>query len=123
MSFENLLNKIVEPCASTLGAALMGSDGIPIAHVPGPGAPASAEEDVSVLSVELGRILSECQKLADSTESGVPEEFTLQLERVGAVVRRVDDENYLVVAFAPGANVGRVRFGMRRYLFELQELL
>ena len=126
MSFENLLNKIVEPCAGTLGAALMGSDGIPIAQVPGPAAAASAEEaeeEVSVLSVELGRILSECHKLADSSGSGLPEELTLQMERVGAVVRRVDEENYVVVVFTPEANSGRVRFGIRRHLFELRELL
>lgn len=123
MSFENLLKKIVDPCAGTLGAALMGSDGIPIAQVPGPGAADSAEEQVSVLAVELGRILSECQKLADSTGSGPPEELTLRMERVGAIVSRVDDENYLVVVFGPEANAGRVRFGMRRHLFELRELL
>ncbi|MCP3984863.1 MAG: hypothetical protein GY723_10775 [bacterium] len=123
MSFENLLNKIIEPCAGTLGAALMGSDGIPIAQVLAVGAEADAEDEVSILSVELGRILSECQKLADSTESGLPEELTLQMERIGAVVRRVDEENYLVVAISPGSNAGRVRFGIRRHLFELRELL
>ncbi len=123
MSFEHLLHKMIEPCQGVLGAALMGSDGIPIAQVPGAGAPASAEEDVSVLSVELGRILSECQKMAASSGAGAPEELTLQMERVAAVVRRLDDENYLVLALEPDATAGRARFQIRRHLLELRQLL
>ncbi|MAE93097.1 MAG: hypothetical protein CL910_00410 [Deltaproteobacteria bacterium] len=123
MSFDEVLKKIVEPCAGSLGAALMGVDGIPIAQVEGPAAGKDAEDDVAVLSVELGRILAETQKAADSSGAGALDEISVQMERFSAVLRRVDAETYLVVVLEPGANAGRARFDIRRRLLEIREQL
>lgn len=123
MSFDEVLKKIVEPCSGCLGAALMGVDGIPIAQVRGPAAGVNAEDEVAVLSVELGRILSEAQKAADSSGAGALEELSVQMERTTAILRRVDAESYLVVVLGPEANAGRARFDIRRHLAEIREQL
>jgi predicted regulator of Ras-like GTPase activity (Roadblock/LC7/MglB family) len=123
MSFDEILKKIVTPCTGSLGAALMGSDGIPIAQVTTPSAGSDAEDEVSILSVELGRILAETQKASDSSGTGVLEEVTVQMERATAILRRVDEETYLVVVLGPEANAGRARFDIRRRLLELREQL
>lgn len=122
MSFEDILKQIVEP-SGALGAALMGSDGIPIAEVAGAGATDPMDDDVSVLSVEFGRIVSECQKAADACSTGMLEEITVQMERATAILRRVDEETYLVVVLPPHANAGRARFDVRRNLLDVREQL
>ena len=123
MSFDKVLKKIVEPCSGSLGAALMGIDGIPIAQVRGPAAGVDAEEEVAVLSVELGRILAEAQKAVDSSGAGELEELSVQMERTTAILRRVDAETYLVVVLGADANAGRARFDIRRHLAEIREQL
>ncbi len=122
MTFDDILKKIVEPSGG-IGAALMGSDGIPIAQVLGRAAQGDAEEEVSVLSVEFGRILAECQKAADSSGTGGLEEISIQLESDTVILRRVDEETYLAVVLGPDGNAGRARFDIRRHLLELREQL
>ncbi len=123
MTFDKVLEKIVTPSAGCLGAALMGSDGIPIAQVAGPAAKADSEDTLAVLSIELGRILAEGQKAADSSGTGSVQELVVEMEDATAIVRRVDEESYLVVALTPGANTGRARFDVRRRLLEIREQL
>ncbi len=122
MSFEDILKQIVVP-SGALGAALMGSDGIPIAEVIAPDLGEPKADEVSVLSVEFGRIVSECQKAADACTLGLLEEISVQMERATAILRRVDEETYLVVVLPPGANAGRARFDVRRNLLDLVEQL
>lgn len=122
MSFDDILEKIVEPSAA-LGAALMGSDGIPIAQVEGASTSGATEDQVSVLSVEFGRILAECQKVAHSTEAGQLEEISVQMEQLTAILRHVDEDTYLVVVIGAEANAGRARFDIRRHLVDLRAQL
>lgn len=122
MSFDDILEKIVEPSAA-LGAALMGSDGIPIAQVEGASTSGATEDQVSVLAVEFGRILAECQKVAHSTDAGQLEEISIQMEQMTAILRHVDDDTYLVVVIGPDSTAGRTRFDIRRHLLELRAQL
>jgi len=122
MNFDDILEKIVKPSAA-LGAALMGSDGIPIAQVEGASTSGSTEDQVSVLSIEFGRILAECRKVAHSTDAGQLEEISVQMQHLTAIVRHVDDDTYLVVVIGPDAAAGRTRFDIRRHLLELRAQL
>ena len=122
MTFDDILDKIVEP-SGALGAALMGSDGIPIAQVEGASTSGSTEDQVSVLSVEFGRILAECQKVAASTGAGQLEEIQVQMAELTAIVRHVDEDTYLVVVIGRDAIPGRARFDIRRHLVDLRAQL
>ena len=122
MSFESVLQAIVEECPGALGAALMGSDGIPIAQVAAHGAADDADE-LSVLGVEFGRILDEARKAADAAGAGALLELSVRTERFHVVLHAVDPESYLVLALAPHGNVGKGRYLMRRHELAIREEL
>jgi predicted regulator of Ras-like GTPase activity (Roadblock/LC7/MglB family) len=122
MSFDTVLRAIVEECPGALGAALMGSDGIPIAQVTASSASEDAEE-VSVLGVEFGRILDEARKAGDAAGAGAALELSVRTERFHVVLQTLNPETYLVLALAPHGNVGKGRYLMRRHQLTLREEL
>jgi predicted regulator of Ras-like GTPase activity (Roadblock/LC7/MglB family) len=121
MSFESVLQAIVAECPGALGAALMGSDGIPIAQVTA--AASGADDPVGVLGVEFGRILDEARKAADAAEAGAALELSVRTERFHVVLQTLDPETYLVLALAPDGNVGKGRYLMRRHGLAIREEL
>jgi predicted regulator of Ras-like GTPase activity (Roadblock/LC7/MglB family) len=122
MSFDSVLRAIVEECPGALGAALMGSDGIPIAQVTASGTSEDADE-VSVLGVEFGRILDEARKAGDAAGAGAALELSVRTERFQVVLQTLDPETFLVLALAPHGNVGKGRYLMRRHQLTLREEL
>jgi predicted regulator of Ras-like GTPase activity (Roadblock/LC7/MglB family) len=122
MSFDSVLRAIVEECPGALGAALMGSDGIPIAQVTASGTAEDADE-VSVLGVEFGRILDEARKAGDAAGAGAALELSVRTERFQVVLQTLDPETFLVLALAPHGNVGKGRYLMRRHQLTLREEL
>jgi predicted regulator of Ras-like GTPase activity (Roadblock/LC7/MglB family) len=122
MSFESVLRTIVEECPGALGAALMGSDGIPIAQIAARGAAEDADE-VTVLGVEFGRILDEARKAGDASGAGAALELSVRTERFQVVLHALDAETYLVLALTPDGNVGKGRYLMRRHHLALREEL
>ena len=128
MSFESILNEIVAGCPGCYGAALMGVDGIPIAQVgaePGANldADVDAEEIVSVMGVEFGRILEETRKASDSVEAGALDELFVKMGRYQLAIRSVDAEMFLVMVLTSDANAAKGRYLMRRYLGDIREEL
>jgi len=73
MSFERILQAIVDDCGGGFGAALMGLDGIAIAQVASKG-PVDRDDpfggDVTSAGIEFGRILAETSKASDALGAG-----------------------------------------------------
>jgi predicted regulator of Ras-like GTPase activity (Roadblock/LC7/MglB family) len=122
MSFDTILRQVLSDCPGALGAALMGSDGLPIAEASAPAAGAAGDE-VSLLGVEFGRILDEARKAADAAGAGGVLEMAIRTERYHVLVHAVDPDTYLVLALGPDANVGKGRYLMRRHELEIREQL
>ena len=124
MSFETVLQKIVDGCGSAIGAALMGNDGIPIVHV-------RAEnqienqlgDDLSAAGAEFGRILGDIHKASDSLGGGLMNEVVISLSRFTLIFREIADDVMLVLAIGPEGNIGKSRFMMRRFERELRDEL
>jgi predicted regulator of Ras-like GTPase activity (Roadblock/LC7/MglB family) len=124
MSFAEILRSIVEECGGGIGAALMGSDGIPIEQVqlaPTPEGPLA--DDIGTAGVEFGRILDEIRKAADTLGGGAMRETVVVLARFSLVFRSVDAETFLVVVVAPDGNLGKARYLIRRNLLVLRRML
>jgi predicted regulator of Ras-like GTPase activity (Roadblock/LC7/MglB family) len=124
MSFEAILQDIVTSCGGGIGAALMGSDGIPIAEFVAPqaeGVPLA--DDIGVAGVEFGRILEETRKASDALGGGAVVETLVVLARFSLLFRGVDDETFLVVALTPDGNLGKARYLMRRHLLAIRQEL
>ena len=125
MSFASILNEIVKGCGGGLGAALMGSDGIPIEEVLADSASAREHltEDIGTAGAEFGRILAEIAKASDALGGGAVHETAVVLARFTLIFRNVDEETFLVVAIAPDGNLGKARYLMRRQLAALRQEL
>ena len=124
MSFREILRGIVEECGGGIGAALMGSDGVPIEEVVRERLPEGPlSEDISVAGVEFQRILDDIRKASDGLEAGALEETVVVLGRVSLVFRPVDPETFLVVVLDANGNLGKARYLIRKQLFVLRQLL
>jgi len=123
MSFETILQSIVDECGGGCGAALMGFDGVAIASV-GPSAGPLADDplrgDVTNAGIEFGRVLGEMTKASDSLGTGSVQESILSLARATLIFHTVDDELVLVLALRPDGNLGKARYLIRRNLPEIR---
>jgi predicted regulator of Ras-like GTPase activity (Roadblock/LC7/MglB family) len=123
MSFESVLQSIVDECGGGWGAALMGLDGISISQVTASGAPDSNDPlrgDVTNAGIEFGRILSDMAKAAESLAAGDVREAVISLDRVNIVFHSVDEDLVLVLAVSPDGNLGKARYLIRRSLMEIR---
>lgn len=124
MSFASILKEIVDGCGGGIGAALVGQDGIAIEQVlasePAASVPA---DDVGAAGAEFGRILDEVRKASDALGGGALAECVVSLARMTLVLRVVDADTFAVLVLAPGANLGKARYLMRRNLLALREAL
>ena len=123
MSFDAILNEILEASRGCYGVSLMGIDGIPIAKATAVSDNVDLEEVVSVMGVEFGRVLEETRKAVDSVEVGSLEELYVRMGRYQVAIRGVDPETYLVMVLDEAGNAGKGRFLMRRHLSALRDEL
>lgn len=122
MSFEQILQKIVDDCGGGFGAALMGLDGIAIAQVEASEPPGHdpLDGDVTTAGIEFGRILSDVTKASDSLATGQMREAVISLDRVNLVFHTIDDDLVLVLALSPDGNLGKARYLIRRYAIDVR---
>ena len=123
MSFEAILQTIVDECGGGRSAALMGLDGIAISQVTassGIDADDPLDGDVTNAGIEFGRILGEMAKASDSLGAGSVRESVISLARVRLIFHTVDEDLILALALHPDGNLGKARYLIRRNLPELR---
>ncbi len=124
MSFESVLQKIIDGCGDGIGVALMGNDGIPIVHVTGENASVSSlGDDLSAAGAEFGRILGDIHKASDSLGGGLMNEVVISVSRFTLLFREIADDVVLVLAIGPEGNLGKARYLMRRHEREIRDEL
>lgn len=126
MSFESILQSIVDECGGGLSAALMSLDGIPIEQVRARGNNVIADPlrgDVTSAGIEFGRILGDMTKASDALGTGNLEEAVVSLERVKLIFRGLDEDLMLVLALAPDGNLGKARYLIRRSVTAIRDEL
>jgi predicted regulator of Ras-like GTPase activity (Roadblock/LC7/MglB family) len=119
MSFETILQSIVDGCGGGRGGALMGLDGIAIAEAratAGSDAEDPLNGDVTNAGIEFGRIIGEMTKASDSLGTGSLRESVLSLDRAILIFHTVDEDLMVVLALHPDGNLGKARYLIRRSL-------
>ena len=119
MTFEAVLQTIVDDCGGGFAAALMGLDGIAVAQVTASGGRDREDPlagDATAAGIEFGRILGEMTKASDSLDAGSLRECVISLGRVLLVFHAVDEDLVLVVSLKPEGNLGKARYLIRRNL-------
>ena len=124
MTFSKILQEIVESCGGGIGAALMGTDGIPIDQfVSGVVPEGPLSDDIGTAGVEFNQILGEIRKASDGLAGGTMLETVVVLSRFSLAFRPVDEDAYLVVVVAPDGNLGKARYLMRNSLSAIRDEL
>ena len=121
MSFESILQSIVDDGKGVLGAALMEADGIPIAQTQAPRD--VLEGDIGAAGVEFGRIIGEVQKAGSALGGGRVAETTVAMERFTLIFHNIEEDMLLVVVLSPEGNVGQARYLIRRNLMAIRQEL
>ncbi len=124
MSFESILQSIVDQCKGVLGVSLMGTDGIAIAQLQGPvSGKDPLEGDIGSAGIEFGRIIKEIEKASDALGGGGVRETVVTLGRFTLIFHGVDEDILLVMALATDGNLGKARYLIRRNLMAIRHEL
>ena len=109
MAFREHLESICRSCEGALACSLMGVDGIEVdTHVEGGG-----DVDVKSLLVEYSGLFRSAREAAEAHAAGGITELFIETEKVLTVARLISPEYYMVVALAPGGNLGKARYLLR----------
>jgi predicted regulator of Ras-like GTPase activity (Roadblock/LC7/MglB family) len=121
MSFESILQSIMDQGKGVLGVALMETDGIPIVQVQGNSG--VLDGDVGSAGVEFGRIMGDIAKAGNALGGGKVTETVVTLERFSLIFHSVEDDMMLVVVLAPDGNLGKARYLIRRNMLPIRQEL
>ena len=79
--------------------------------------------DIQIIAVELATILEGIKSAADSMQAGALEELTINTGGALVILRIVNPEYFLAMAFKSTANFGKARYYMRLAAPKLKEQL
>lgn len=118
--FNAMLRSVVEEVPGSIGAVLMGYDGIAIAtHL----AAADENPDLQMLAIEYANILKEIRNASAVLNTGELEEVDIRTERYCFVLRAVSEEYFVALALTHDGNFGKGRYLLRRDIDKLREAL
>ena len=108
MSFTEILKEVVTATDGALGALVVGLDGIPVEEYV-----KNSEMDIQSMTVEYSSLLKEIEKGSQSAQMGSTKEVTVTAEKAIIMMRRLNDEYFLVLIVKPEGNFGKGRFLLR----------
>lgn len=108
MSFVDILRNLVDGIDGALGALVIGIDGIPVDQYS-----VSADTDLQSMTVEYSTLLKEIEKGSQSARLGTTKEVTVVADNAMVMLRRLNEEYFLVLVIRPEGNFGKGRFLLR----------
>lgn len=108
MPFSDILKEVVNGTEGALGAFVVGVDGIPVDEFSVQG-----DLDLQSMTVEYATLLKEIEKGSRAAHLGSTKEVTVIAERAMIMLRRLNDEYFLVLVIRPDGNFGKGRFLLR----------
>lgn len=115
-AIEDALRALVETSGAT-GAMVVGRDGLILSQTGGIG------EDVDAIGAIASSTLKMPETLAEQLGAGKVVQVAIQLEQGLAAVEPLSDEYLLVVVTGADANLGLIRYAVKRHKEELVVLL
>jgi predicted regulator of Ras-like GTPase activity (Roadblock/LC7/MglB family) len=114
--FKEMLETIIERTEGSLGALIMGTDGIAVEKVIGE---AGAEANLDVAAAEFTSLVRSAQRAGTDTGLGGLREMVVSLESAILVVRLLSRDYFVVLAMGTHGNLGRARFELRKAELQL----
>jgi|SRR5215510_8673521 len=109
--FKEALEKIVEKTDGSIGALIMGADGLSVeTFFPG----GSSETNLDVAAAEFTSVVQRASKSAADLDLGKLKEMVIHLDRVTFILRFFSRDYFVLLALAADGNVGRARYELRK---------
>jgi predicted regulator of Ras-like GTPase activity (Roadblock/LC7/MglB family) len=108
MPFSDILKEVVNGTEGALGALVVGIDGIPVDEYI-----AGGDMDLQSMTVEYSSLLKEIEKGSQAARLGSTKEVTVITDKAMIMLRRLNDEYFLVLIIKPEGNFGKGRFLLR----------
>jgi predicted regulator of Ras-like GTPase activity (Roadblock/LC7/MglB family) len=109
--FKELLETIIERTEGSLGALIMGTDGIAVEKVLGE---AGTEANLDVAAAELTSLVRSAQRAGVDLGLGGLREMVVSLEGAVMLMRLLSRDYFVVLALSEHGNMGRGRFELRK---------
>lgn len=116
--FKEALEAILERTDGSIGALIMGIDGIAVEKVLNQEA---IDANMDVAAAEFTSLVRNAQRTGSATALGNLRELVVQLESAIFVMRLFSREYFVVLALKPDGNFGRGRFELRKAELQLAQ--
>ena len=122
MTFQEILERLVDGTPGALAGAIMAADGVPIEEYSKSG----EELDLASVAIEFQHVLEQSKKISGTLypDSGSAlEELMLVTAGHQLYFRQIDDEFFCAVALSHEGLLGKARYLLRSLLQDLREAL
>ena len=109
--FREMLENVIERTEGSLGALIMGIDGIAVERYL---KQAGQEANLDVAAAEFTTLLRTAQRAGKDTGLGHVRELVITLDGAVVLMRLLGREYFVVLAISPDGNFGRARFELRK---------
>jgi predicted regulator of Ras-like GTPase activity (Roadblock/LC7/MglB family) len=109
--FKETLENILEHTEGSLGALIMGLDGIAVERLL---KQAGHEANLDIAAAEFTSLVRNAQKAGKDTGLGSLREIMVSLEGAVVIMRLLSRDYFVVLAVSPEGNLGRARFELRK---------
>jgi predicted regulator of Ras-like GTPase activity (Roadblock/LC7/MglB family) len=116
--FKEVLETIIERTEGSLGALIMGVDGIAVERSL---KESGQEANLDVAAAEFTSLVRNAQKAGKDTGLGDLRELMISLESAVVIMRLLGREYFVVLAIAPEGNLGRARYELRKAELQLKK--
>ena len=116
--FKEMLDSVIEHTEGSLGALIMGTDGIAVEKVLGE---AGLDANLDVAAAEFTSLVRSAQRAGTDTGLGGLRELVVSLENAVMVMRLLSRDYFVVLALNSQGNIGRARFELRKAELKLSK--
>ena len=116
--FKETLQAVVERTEGSLGALIMGIDGIAVERLL---KEAGQEANLDVAAAEFTTLVRSAQKAGKDTGLGSLREVMIALDGAVLIMRLLGKDYFVVLAITPEGNLGRARYELRKAELQLKK--
>jgi predicted regulator of Ras-like GTPase activity (Roadblock/LC7/MglB family) len=109
--FKEILETIIEHTEGSLGALIMGIDGLAVERSL---KQAGQEANLDVAAAEFTSLVRNAQRAGKDTGLGNLHELVVSLDDAVLLMRLLGRDYFVVLAISPEGNLGRARFELRK---------
>ena len=116
--FKETLETIIGRTEGSLGALIMGIDGIAVERLL---KAAGQEANLDVAAAEFTSLVRNAQKAGKDTGLGDLRELMISLDGAVVIMRLLGRDYFVVLAISPEGNLGRARYELRKAELQLKK--